>query len=164
MIPVKLDKKECVLVSGKFSDEDIVALHENPTLLSAKVSYIKSTITRLFVKGFNTYLLTSGGLFDLMVANVINDLNNKGLAVMSVFIKPFPNKYSPCGDNLYPEDLTHLSFCFCDSEEEFTQSDFSSYLSHHSECVLSPSRVKRSDNYRIPAAIMQVAGSDRPLN
>ncbi|MCC8035350.1 MAG: hypothetical protein LIO77_05380, partial [Rikenellaceae bacterium] len=146
---IKLNKDESVLVSGGFSREDMLALKENSTLLSAKVSYIRSTLVNLYVKGFNTYLFTSDGLFDIIVANVIAELNGRGLAIASVFIKPYPGA-GKAGKEINTEDFANMSMCFCESKEDFNLRIFRNYLDQSTNCVLYPSRVKTKSVYHMP--------------
>ncbi|MCD8072164.1 MAG: hypothetical protein LUE10_03130 [Alistipes sp.] len=149
MPAIKLNKDECVLVCGSFSREDILALGENSTLLSAKVSYIRTTLLNLYVKGFNTYLFTSSGLFDLIVANIIGELNVRGLAIASVFIKPYPGAGNE-RDAVYGEEFAHMSLCFCENKEDFNSRTFESYLESNTNCVLYPSRVRTKSQFHIP--------------
>ncbi|MCD8174052.1 MAG: hypothetical protein LUD76_11490 [Alistipes sp.] len=148
MIPIRLDKRESVLVSGGFSGDDIHALHSNPTLLSAKVSYIRNAVVNLYTKGYTTYVFTSNGLFELLVACVVNDFNGKGMHINSVFVNPYPGVSH--GGMREPEEFSHMSICFSETPEEFDPAAFETYLSDSVDCVLSPSRIKRRDGYMLP--------------
>lgn len=148
MIPIQFDKEETVLVTGNFSGEDIKALHANPTLLSAKVSYIRSTIVNLYVKGYTTYVFTSNGLFELLVACIVNDFNKKGLAVSSVFINGYPGLRHRGAR--HPEEFAHISVCFSESAEDYDPLAMSAYLAASLDCMLSPSRIRKNDGYFIP--------------